>query len=216
MQIILKRLTALLYVLLPLMGGGLAGVSCTESEDESENEYANWRERNEAFLATLADSLKGGTGNWVRYKHYAKDPDKEGAATDYIYVKKISSGASTVSPMYTDSVRLSYEGRLLPTKNYPEGPVFDGTVYGNYNGRTNATARFLVSGVIVGWTTALLHMHKGDHWRVYVPSELGYGESGNGTIPGYSVLIFDITLVDMSPAGQAMPKWSTRRFEDED
>jgi FKBP-type peptidyl-prolyl cis-trans isomerase FklB len=51
-------------------------------------------------------------------------------------------------------------------------------------------------------------MHIGDYWRVYVPSDLGYGDSGSGTaVPGGSVLIFDLILVDYSPLGTVMKPW---------
>ena len=53
---------------------------------------------------------------------------------------------------------------------------------------------FAASEVITGWTTALLHMQEGEHWEVYVPYQLAYGESGRGDIPGHSVLIFDMRL----------------------
>jgi FKBP-type peptidyl-prolyl cis-trans isomerase FklB len=67
--------------------------------------------------------------------------------------------------------------------------------------------------MIDGYTTALLHMHRGDYWRVFIPADLAYGEGGNssGSIPGYSVVIFDLTLIDFSPVGQVMPVWSVRR-----
>ena len=52
-------------------------------------------------------------------------------------------------------------------------------------------------------------MHRGDYWRIYIPSSLGYGDSGSGsTIPGHSVLIFDLTLIDFSPVGEAMKPYN--------
>jgi FKBP-type peptidyl-prolyl cis-trans isomerase FklB len=44
---------------------------------------------------------------------------------------------------------------------------------------------------------------------------MGYGnrDQTSSGIPPYSVLIFDLTLVDFSPAGQAMPAWSARQKE---
>ena len=68
------------------------------------------------------------------------------------------------------------------------------------------------STMISGFSTALQHMRRGDHWRVYIPTELAYGETGSGTaIPPYSLLIFEMTLIDFSPAGETMPVWSARR-----
>ena len=54
-------------------------------------------------------------------------------------------------------------------------------------------------------------MHRGDYWRIYVPSDLGYGSSATSSIPAYSVLIFDLTLVDFSPVGETMNPFSSRK-----
>ena len=51
-------------------------------------------------------------------------------------------------------------------------------------------------------------MHRGDYWRVYIPYQLGYGAVKNGTIPAYSTLIFELALIDFSPAGTVMPAWN--------
>ena len=194
-----KVLPFYLFTLLPLF------TSCSEEASEEE-EYANWKNRNEQFLASLAnDSLK--QSNWQRIKLFSLDPTTEGAASDYIYVKKISYGNGTETPIYTDSVRVVYQGRIIPSKSYPKGFVFDGTVFGEYSVKTAYTTRQLVSNTILGYATALQNMHKGDYWRVYIPSELGYGTSGYSTIPGYSVLVFDLTLLDFSPVGETMKPW---------
>ena len=194
-----KVLPFYLFILLPLF------TSCSEEASEEE-EYANWKERNEQFLASLAnDSLK--QSNWQRIKLFSLDPNTEGAVSDYIYVKKISNGEGTEMPIYTDSVRVVYRGRLIPSKSYPQGFIFDSTVYGEYSPVTAYTKRQLVSNTILGYATALQNMHKGDYWRVYIPSELGYGTSDYSTIPGYSVLVFDLTLLDFSPVGEAMKPW---------
>ena len=194
-----KVLPFYLFTLLPLF------TSCSEEASEEE-EYANWKERNEQFLASLVnDSLK--QHNWQRIKLFSLDPTTEGAASDYIYVKKISYGNGTETPIYTDSVRVVYQGRIIPSKSYPKGFVFDGTVFGEYSVKTAYTTRQLVSNTILGYATALQNMHKGDYWRVYIPSELGYGTSGYSTIPGYSVLVFDLTLLDFSPVGETMKPW---------
>ena len=191
--------------------------ACSESSSDTE-EFANWKERNEqALAAVVADSMRQ-TG-WQRFKKYSLDETVEGQVADYIYVKVIesASGDDFTRPAYTDSVRVSYQGRLIPSKTYPEGYVFDGSVYGKFSSRTNSTKKFLVSGLTDGFCTAVQHMRRGDHWRVYIPSALGYGEKGSGSaIPGYSMLIFEIELIDFSPAGKTMPVWSARVVNDED
>ena len=187
--------------------------ACSESASD-DDEYANWQVRNEQYLAAVVnDSLK--KAGWQRIKNYSLNPDTEGKTTEYIYVKVIESGdPSGDQPAFTDSARVAYQGRLIPSKTYPEGKVFDGTVFGTYNNKTNANAKFLISNssMISGFSTALQHMRRGDHWRVYIPTELAYGATGSGTsVPAYSLLIFEMTLIDFSPAGQAMPVWSARR-----
>lgn len=205
------------------LGWGLGGLllscllfftACSE-EDATEDEYANWQQRNETFFASLQDSLSASTSSWSqswqRYKNFSLDQKTEGSLTDYIYVKKLVESSATESPAYTDSVRVSYQGRLIPTTSNPEGYVFDTTVYDSYSISTTSTTKFLTSGVVDGFTTALLHMHRGDRWRIFIPYNLGYGATAKSTVPAYSTLIFDVTLIDFSPAGKPMPLWKTPR-----
>ena len=195
-----KVLPFYLFTLLPLF------TSCSEEASEEE-EFANWKERNDLYLTALAEDSMQQAG-WQRFKKYSLDQNEEGAVSDYVYVKEIEKGEGTESPLFTDSVRVVYQGRLIPSKSYSKGYVFDGTVYGTYSSKTAYTSRQKVSNLISGYTTALMHMHKGDYWRIYIPYELGYGESGSGTkVPGYSVLIFDLTLLDISPIGEVMKPW---------
>jgi FKBP-type peptidyl-prolyl cis-trans isomerase FklB len=194
-------------------------ISCSE-EDAVEDEYANWEQRNDAFFASLDDSLRHDAASWMKLKSYSLDESTTGKATDYIYAKVIRQGTGTDSPMFTDSLRVSYQGRLIPTASYPQGYVFDGTAYGKYNDATNATKKMVMvssgyESLIPGWITALLHMHRGDYWRVYIPSELAYGEQEKSSIPKHSMLIFELTLVDFSPAGHPMNAWSARSYTSE-
>ena len=67
--------------------------------------------------------------------------------------------------------------------------------------KSGRPAVFPVMGVIKGWIEILQLMRKGDHWKVYVPSELAYGAAGNGTaIPPNATLQFEISLEVMRPA----------------
>ena len=54
---------------------------------------------------------------------------------------------------------------------------------------------FRVNELIMGFQTALCAMHKGDHWRVYIPYQEGYGTKRDGDIPAFSTLIFEIELI---------------------
>ena len=178
------------------------------SKDDAAEEYKDWQKRNDAFFASLEDSLARGEGQWMKFQSYSKDGK-------FIYAKVVTTGletTETVSPMYNDSVLVSYEGRLMPTaipltgKGFRDGKVFDTTIYRTYDIRTNAMAHMKVAGTVNGFATALMRMHRGDTWLVYIPYSLGYGASEQSSVPAYSTLIFMITLYDFAAEGVALPK----------
>lgn len=78
------------------------------------------------------------------------------------------------------------------------GTLRDGTVF-----QEPASGPFPVSGGIPGFTEALKLMQKGGKYKIWIPSEIGYGptdipdpKTGAVAIPGGSVLIFDVELTD--------------------
>jgi FKBP-type peptidyl-prolyl cis-trans isomerase FklB len=89
-------------------------------------------------------------------------------------------------PAETDTVRVHYHGSLI------DGTVFDSSV------ERGTPAEFRLAGVVPGFREAISNMRVGDKWRVYLPSELGYGERGAGAdISPNSALIFEIELLDI-------------------
>jgi FKBP-type peptidyl-prolyl cis-trans isomerase FklB len=86
--------------------------------------------------------------------------------------------------------------------------TFDQSYTGDLDLQTAVPSGFRLGSVITGWTTALQQMHAGDRWTVYVPADLGYGDTGSGsTIPGGSTLIFDLYLskvIPLEPTGKAV------------
>jgi len=62
--------------------------------------------------------------------------------------------------------------------------------------KRGSTTSFPPNGVIKGWTEAMQIMVEGDKWEMYIPSELGYGDGGQGgKIKGGDVLIFRMEIV---------------------
>ena len=168
-----------LFILLPL-------TSCSESDDTVE-EYADWQNRNEQYFESI----------YAKYTPVVKwSVTSSEVHTDHILVEVLEEGAGTDSPLYTDSVSVHYRGRLLPSPSYAEGYVFDQSYQGTFDADINVPSRFLVSGLVDGFSTALMHMHKGDYWRIYIPYQLGYGSSSSSSVPAYSTLIFDVRLED--------------------
>ena len=150
-------------------------ISCSESDDVVDDEFSNWQARNEAYFATLEDSLSRGGSAWKTIKMFTKDEE-------------------------------------IPTANYPQGYVFDETYEGNYSHSTTGIVDNIVSNFRDGFATALQHMHQGDRWRVYIPYQLGYGTSDYLTIPGYSVMIFDVTLLDFVTGSDSLDPWASRHW----
>ena len=87
-------------------------------------------------------------------------------------------------PAATDRVQCHYHGTLI------NGEVFDSSI------ERGEPAVFGVSQVIPGWVEALQLMPEGSKWRLFIPSDLAYGENGaGGKIAPNSTLIFDVELL---------------------
>lgn len=181
----------LFYILTALIA--LTMVSCSESDGDG-YEFQDWQNRNNTYFENIYKEAKGGKTGWMVFNTWSKTEEAAKKASDHIVVQVIKNGTGTVNPLYTDSVRVHYEGRLMPSASYPEGYVFQSTWTGKYNEETMVPTQFVASGLVDGFTTALLHMHTGDRWRVFIPYELGYGTAERTGIPAYSTLIFDLTL----------------------
>jgi FKBP-type peptidyl-prolyl cis-trans isomerase len=89
-------------------------------------------------------------------------------------------------PTATDQVRVHYHGSLI------DGKVFDSSV------DRGEPVVFGVTQVIPGWTEALQLMPVGSKWKIYLPSEIAYGERGaGGDIGPNAALIFEVELLEI-------------------
>ncbi|WP_313086393.1 FKBP-type peptidyl-prolyl cis-trans isomerase [Pseudomonas sp.] len=101
-----------------------------------------------------------------------------------------------------DVVTVHYEGKLTG------GTVFDSSI------KRGTPIDLPVSGVIPGWVEGLQLMHVGEKYKLYIPSELAYGEqSPSPLIPANSVLVFDLELLGIkgdenqaAPAAEEQPE----------
>ncbi len=118
-------------------------------------------------------------------KFFKDNKKKEGVVTtksglQYVILKQ---GDGPI-PVKTDKVKTHYRGSTL------DGAEFDSS----YKRGTPAT--FPVTGVIKGWTEALLSMKVGSKYKLFIPSELAYGERGAGKLIGTNAaLVFEIELL---------------------
>lgn len=101
-------------------------------------------------------------------------------------------------PGLNDVVKVHYVGTLI------NGKEFDNSQ------KRGAPAEFGVGGVIPGWTEALQLMPVGSKYKLYIPSNLAYGDSQMGNeIPPGSTLIFEVELLEIKkndPPKTAEPK----------
>ena len=99
----------------------------------------------------------------------------------------LSEGESEQSPLADDEVEVHYHGTLI------NGEVFDSSV------DRGEPSKFKVNQVISGWTEALQLMVLGDKWKLFIPSDLAYGETGNNSIGPNETLIFEVELIGITP-----------------
>ncbi|MGI8964678.1 MAG: FKBP-type peptidyl-prolyl cis-trans isomerase, partial [Limisphaerales bacterium] len=101
---------------------------------------------------------------------------------------KVIKEGSGPTPKTNQTVSVHYRGTLT------DGKEFDSSI------KRGEPATFPVTGVIKGWTEALLMMKTGSKWELTIPAELAYGEMGQRDIPPNSVLNFEVELISIKPA----------------
>ena len=117
----------------------------------------------------------------------AENAKKEGIVTlpSGLQYEVITEGNGK-KPSATDRVKCHYEGTLI------DGTLFDSSI------KRGQPAVFGVNQVIQGWVEALQLMTEGSKWRLFIPSELGYGAQQAGEmIPPHSTLIFEVELIEV-------------------
>ena len=100
-----------------------------------------------------------------------------------ILMRQLEKGTGERRPQLNSVVSVHYTGRLI-----------DGTVFDTTDGQ-DIPACFRVREVIVGWQAALLRMHEGDRYEVFIPAKYGYGSMRLDDIPAWSTLCFEIELL---------------------
>jgi len=97
----------------------------------------------------------------------------------------LERGKGTEYPTASSKVTVHYHGTLL------DGTVFDSSV------ERNKPIGFGLNQVISGWTEGVQLMVVGDKFKFFIPSSLGYGDKAAGKIAPGSLLIFEVTLLEI-------------------
>lgn len=103
-------------------------------------------------------------------------------ADDLFYI--IEEEGNGEFPVLSDNVTVDYHGY------FTNNTVFDSSV------DRGSPSMFPLTGVIRGWRDGIPLFSKGGKGKLILPSHLAYGESGTNGIPGNTVLVFDVHLID--------------------
>ena len=120
-------------------------------------------------------------------KFLAENAKRDGVTTTATGLQyEVLTEGSGDSPKETDQVTVHYHGTLI------DGTVFDSSV------ERGQPATFPVNGVIPGWVEALQLMKPGAKYKLFIPSNLAYGERGaGGSIGPNATLIFEVELISI-------------------
>lgn len=100
---------------------------------------------------------------------------------------QILAEGSGANPTAEDVVEVHYVGTLI------NGEEFDSSY------SRGETATFGLNQVIPGWTEGIQYVKEGGKIKLWIPSELGYGDRSAGKIPPHSTLVFEVELVKINP-----------------
>ncbi len=110
----------------------------------------------------------------------------EPTASGLYYIELIKG--TGLQPVLSDTVEVWYTGMFV-----------DGTVFDSNIGSSLLTFPLGEGYVIDGWDEGLSYMNEGGHAMLVMPSSLGYGNAGTGSIPGHTPLVFEVHLVNVIP-----------------
>ena len=111
---------------------------------------------------------------------------------------KVLTEGTGASPTEQDIVEVNYEGKLI------DGEVFDSSY------ERGEPAYFPVAQVVPGFAEGLQLMKEGGQYELYIPADLGYGETGTPSIPSNSTLIFTVDMIKVNPELPQMPAQPTQ------
>merc|ERR1711920_904684 len=129
-------------------------------------------------------------------KFLKENKGKEGVISlpSGLQYKVLRKGEGAHHPTADSECSCHYEGRTAQMwSESPQGKKFDSS----YD--RGEPTEFAPNQVIAGWTEAMQMMVEGDKWEMYIPSDLGYGDSGSPPdIGGDDVLVFTMEIIKIN------------------
>jgi len=162
-----------------VQSGGVTLLTQAEMQDTLTTFQKEFKVKQQKMQAELAVTNKAAGAAFLATN---KNNLGVNALPDGLQYIVITNGTGAM-PAASDVVTVNYRGTLI------DGTEFDSSY------KRGQPAQFPVGGVIHGWTEALQKMNVGSKWKLFIPSELAYGENGQRGIPPNSVLIFEVELL---------------------
>ncbi|GAB4033996.1 FKBP-type peptidyl-prolyl cis-trans isomerase [Spirosoma gilvum] len=164
------------------LNGGTMRLSMDQVQQVIQNYYQK------QMVAKNAEAVKASAENKkIGNAFLAENKTKAGVVTTASGLQySVEKEGTGPKPTASDRVKVHYAGRLL------DGTEFDSSI------KRGQPAEFGVTEVIKGWTEALQLMPVGSKWKLYIPSDLAYGDRSMGSdIKPGSTLVFDVELLDI-------------------
>jgi FKBP-type peptidyl-prolyl cis-trans isomerase FklB len=134
------------------------------------------------FMETKIDAQKKAGAEFLE-----RNKNKAGVSvlTEGLQYEILKQG-NGAKPSASDTIKAHYKGALL------DGKEFDSSF------KRNQPFTAPLRSLIRGWQIAIPLMNEGSHWRLWIPSELAYGDRGaGGDIPGGATLMFEVELLQI-------------------
>ena len=171
---------------------GFEGKESKFTDEQARAIFEEYQKRKEADAVKELET-KAATNKEAGAKFLEENKAKEGVKTtpSGLQYKVITEGTGA-KPKATDVVVAHYEGKTI------DGKVFDSSY------ERGEPAQFDLGHMIPGFTEGVQLMPAGSKYEFYLPSELGYGETGAPpVIEPNSTLIFTVELLDEASAKKA-------------
>jgi FKBP-type peptidyl-prolyl cis-trans isomerase FkpA len=128
-------------------------------------------------LFSISACSKSGASEQDQMVSFAKSHNINYTTDPSGLLYEVITPGNTTHPNINNTVTVTYTGLLM------NGSQFDA-----------GTISYPLNQLITGWGIAVPKIGVGGEIKVLIPSSLGYGSSGAGSIPGNAPLYFDIKL----------------------
>lgn len=162
-----------------------------DAKQRQEVKQATVQKLRKKELADRAKASKSNAGASAAFlAKMAKAPGVK--TTDDGLEYKMERAGTGTPPTENDTVVINYKGSL------PDGTVFDSSY------KRGQPLTIAVDRVVPGFKEGLQLMKPGSKYMLYIPSELAYGEHGQGKVIGPNqALVFEIEMLKVLPAADS-------------